>query len=228
VTGVATIAKLHGVDGVQGVMALRVPGALAFRNVAIRVVSTACKMALEGDAGGGGGEGDDFEAEVVSAFGEAFNNIAIHGYRGLAPEPVHIEVDWDEEKIVITAIDTGHIFDPKLVAVPDLEQLHERGMGLFIMRSCMDAVEYRPGPPNVLRLVKLRTRREGMLPPPPASHGDAGPPSSPSSQDASFLDAAGSNACPSTLRGPSSGDRGSGVQRVGGSSDQVTEDSRRA
>ncbi len=116
----------------------------------------------------------DFEAEVVSAFGEAFNNIAVHGFRDMAPEPVHIEVDWDDEKLVITFVDTGRIFDPDAVVPPDLDELPEHGMGLFIIRSCMDSVEYRPGPPNVLRLVKLRTgARLGIPPPPPTSSEQA-------------------------------------------------------
>ena len=155
-------------EAVNGVIGLRVPGAIAYRHLAIRLVSTACKMALESDPTQAGTDGD-FEAEVVSAFGEAFNNIAVHGFDGLPPQPVQIEVDWDEEKLVITCVDTGHIFDPDTVALPDLDALPEHGMGLFIMRSCMDQIDYRPGPPNVLRLVKLRARRDGVLPPPPSS-----------------------------------------------------------
>jgi len=174
------------VPGAYGVVGLRVPGALAYRHLAIRLVSTACKMALESDSRDGpashvshdsGGPAShvshdsdgDFEAEVVSAFGEAFNNIAVHGYDGLAPQPVQIEVDWDHEKLVITCVDNGHTFDPETVALPDLDALPEHGMGLFIMRSCMDQIDYRPGPPNVLRLIKLRSRRDGLLPPPPPS-----------------------------------------------------------
>lgn len=155
-------------DGLMGVIGLRVPGAIAYRHLAIRLVSTACKMALEsaGTADSGDGGEPDFEAEVVSAFGEAFNNVAVHGYRDRTPEPVQIEVDWDAEKLTITMIDTGRTFDPESVAPPDLDDLPESGMGLFIMTSCMDEVDYRPGPPNVLRLVKMR-HREGVLPPAP-------------------------------------------------------------
>lgn len=147
-----------------GVIGLRVPGTLAYRHLAIRLVSTACKIALETE-----GDGDhDFEPEVVSAFGEAFNNVAVHSYRGRPAEALQIEVDWDPARLVITMIDTGRTFDPGTISPPDLDDLPERGMGLFIMTSCMDEVDYQPGPPNVLRLVKLR-RREGLLPPPPDS-----------------------------------------------------------
>jgi serine/threonine-protein kinase RsbW len=143
---------------VQGGIALKVPGALCYRHLAIRVVSTACKVA--------GAAGGDFEAEAISACGEAFNNIAIHGYRGRPPGVVCIEVAWSEEHLAITFVDDGKVFDLEEAASsssmpPDLDDLPERGMGLYIIRTCMDGVDYRPGPPNVLRLVKL-TRRRGV------------------------------------------------------------------
>jgi serine/threonine-protein kinase RsbW len=153
-------------EAISGMIGLRVPGALAYRHLAIRLVSTACKMALDVPADrqsfSQAESGDDFEAEVVSAFGEAFNNIAVHGFAGLAPGPVQIEVGWDEEKLVITCVDSGRTFDPDAVALPELDELPEGGMGLFIMRSCMDEVAYQPGPPNVLRLVKFLGRGSGV------------------------------------------------------------------
>jgi serine/threonine-protein kinase RsbW len=99
---------------------------------------------------------DEFEAQTVSAFGEAFNNIAIHSYRAGPPGDVDIEIESDGGGIVIRLMDTGTSFDPASVIPPDMEDLPESGMGLFIMHSFMDEVEYRPGSPNVLRLVKRR------------------------------------------------------------------------
>lgn len=136
-----------------GVIGLHVPGVLAYRHLAIRLVSAACKMADPSDADD---ETSDFEAEVISAVGEAFNNIALHGYAGMTPGPVQIEADWDARRLVITMIDEGRTFDPAGAAPPNLEEPSERGMGLFIMTRCMDEIDYQPGPPNVLRLVKLR------------------------------------------------------------------------
>jgi serine/threonine-protein kinase RsbW len=154
-------------DRLLGVIGLRVPGSLAYRHLAIRFVATACKIALDADT-----DANDFEPEVISAFGEAFNNVAVHGFRDVPAEPVQIEIDWDDEKLVITMIDTGRTFDPASVAPPELDDLPESGMGLFIMTSCMDVVDYQPGPPNVLRLVKMR-QREGLLPPAPGNRGSA-------------------------------------------------------
>jgi hypothetical protein len=141
----------------------------------------------------------EFEHDVVSAFGEAFNNVAQHGYGGAAPGALHVEVDWDDDKLVVTMIDDGRTFDPGTIVAPDLDEMPESGMGWFIMGRCMDEVDYRPGPPNVLRLVKLRKQRDGLLPPPPG--GDGGPPSSAgaTSREASQLQ---------------DGGRGSGIQPV--------------
>lgn len=205
----------------RGVIGLRVPGAIGYRHLAIRLVTTACKMAL--DASGPGAEAQaageasdegkaapgDFEAEVVSAFGEAFNNVAVHGFRDIPPGPVQIEVDWDDEKLTITIVEEGHSFDPNAVAAPDLDALPEGGMGLFIMRSCMDQLDYRPGPPNVLRMVKLRSRtRLGIVPPPPESGART---------DDSGLDHAGSEpsrGVPTVDHVPEEPGRGSGVDLV--------------
>jgi len=140
------------------VIRLRVPGLLKYRDLAVRTVAAVCKLAYDERGPGSRRPGTNFDEEVVSAFGEAFNNIAIHGYRGGPPGEVDIEIESDEGGIVIRLMDTGSSFDPNCVAVPDMADLPESGMGLFIITSFMDEVDYRPGRPNVLRLVK---RREG-------------------------------------------------------------------
>jgi serine/threonine-protein kinase RsbW len=154
---------------------LSLPGALEFRDVAVRVVGGSCKFlgavstpesltAGELNAMGPGGSelSDQFVTEVVSAFSEAFNNLALHGYRDMPPGRIDIEIiavaDAQEEadgtgRLILRITDTGRVFDPSdHMDLPD--ELPERGMGLFIMRSFMDEVTYAPGPPNVLTLVK--------------------------------------------------------------------------
>jgi serine/threonine-protein kinase RsbW len=108
--------------------------------------------------------GDEFEAQAVSAFGEAFNNVAIHGFRDLPPGNVDIEISWTKEQIIIQMTDSGRIFDPDATPLPALDELPEGGMGIFIMRSFMDEVEYKAGPPNVLRLIKRRGSEDERVP----------------------------------------------------------------
>jgi serine/threonine-protein kinase RsbW len=103
-------------------------------------------------------DADDFVDKVVSAVSEAFNNVAIHAYRDLTPGTVDLEMEVSPQGITIRMSDTGHKFEPKLERTPDLKSLPESHMGLYIVRSFMDQVMYRPGNgtsvPNTLTLVK--------------------------------------------------------------------------
>ncbi|MEP7121670.1 MAG: ATP-binding protein [Byssovorax sp.] len=181
---------------------LRVPGTLEYRNLALRAVSEACRIAQHDEW-----EGASLEAQTVSALGEAFNNIAIHSYAGRPPGDVTVEISWTRDEIVMQITDEGLSFDPELVELPDLDALPEGGMGLFIIRSFMDEVDYQAGPPNVLRLVKRRTTRaEGEMAPmsrrsnPLAGSGTRG---------------SSSGGSGSTARGPAGPDRGSESARSG-------------
>ncbi|HXU84118.1 MAG TPA: ATP-binding protein [Polyangia bacterium] len=94
---------------------------------------------------------------VISAVGEAFNNIAVHGYRDAHPGMVEIDVAVDRRGLAVEMRDYGRSFDPRHATPPDLDALPESGMGIFIMNEVMDEVDYRPGRPNVLTLVKRLT-----------------------------------------------------------------------
>lgn len=132
---------------------LRFPGLLPYRDVALRVVSASCKIASK-LGGGTHRPSKDFADQVVSACGEALNNIFIHGYRNLPPGEVVVEIDFEPKRLVLRILDDGHSFDPSLIPPPDLDGLPESGMGLFIIRSFMDVVTYEPGRPNTLLLAK--------------------------------------------------------------------------
>jgi serine/threonine-protein kinase RsbW len=135
---------------------LTVPGSLIYRDLVLRVASSACKLTrAESD------RADDFDNEVVSAFGEAFNNICIHGYAGRPAGEVEIELDIAPGVITIRVRDDGRSFDPTIAQEVPPSGLRESGMGLYIMRSFMD-LSYRSGPPNVLCLSKRRTSSSGQ------------------------------------------------------------------
>ena len=124
---------------------IEIPGELAYRDMTVRMVSAAARLVDGGD--------DDFIAEVISAFGEAFNNIAIHGYRD-HPGSIDIAIDFGANWITIGLSDRGHAFDVTTSPAPDLDALPESGMGIYILRSFMDEVTYAPGDPNVLTMTK--------------------------------------------------------------------------
>ncbi len=100
----------------------------------------------------------DFETKVVSAVSEAFNNVAIHAYRGGSVGAIEVELEQLGEGLTVRLFDRGVAYDPTTRRVPNLAELPESNMGLHLMHSCMDGVEYRPGDPphtpNVLTLTK--------------------------------------------------------------------------
>lgn len=146
-------------------MKLSVPGTLRYRDVVLRVVASACKLmrTLSSPKQDPSRDSDGFDDKVVSAVGEAFNNVAIHAYRDRPAGSVDIEFELAEAGITIRIVDHGRRFEPKREKLPDLEALPESHMGLYIMRSFMDEVTYQPGPEdgvaNVLTMSKRFTPR---------------------------------------------------------------------
>ena len=125
-------------------------GLLEHRDVALRAVSAACKLVTRRPQRP---EWNEFRMHVVSAVGEAFNNIVLHGYAGKNEGVIEMEIRTDPDHITIELRDYGESFDLDAVATPNLDLLPESGLGIFIMRAFM-SIRYRPGRPNVLTLSK--------------------------------------------------------------------------
>jgi len=103
------------------------------------------------------GPDGNFRNEMVTAFGEAFNNIVIHGYRGRSDGMLDIEAEMAPTMMTIRLIDTGREVDFNDVEPPDLTTMPESGMGVFMIHALVDEVIYRGGSPNVLSLTKRTT-----------------------------------------------------------------------
>ncbi len=127
------------------------PGTLQYRAVALRVVSAACSLAARDRRPS---PDHPFDDELISAFGEAFNNIAIHGYRGVPVREIEVEIEAAEDAIVIRMADWGRSFDFDDAPVPELVEPAEGGFGVYIIKAFADEVSYRPGSPNVMTLTK--------------------------------------------------------------------------
>jgi serine/threonine-protein kinase RsbW len=141
---------------------LKVPCSLEYRDLAMRTVAAGCKLvrAQKLDAATGRWQPDyEFDDHVISAFGEAFNNVVIHGDNPVGSE-LEVELDARAGQLTIRLMDYGKSFDISSVPVPDLDALPESGMGLFIIRSCMDDVSYAPGRPNVLTMTRYDGQRK--------------------------------------------------------------------
>lgn len=139
-------------------ISVTIPGELPYRWVVLRAAEAACKLVREAKAGPESPGDLRFEAEVVSAVGEAFNNVVMHGYRGRSLDAVCVDLEPDDRGLVVRMRDHGAAFDPTAGEVRRPRRFSEWGMGLFIIRSFMDSMAYQAGrpphEPNVLRMEK--------------------------------------------------------------------------
>ncbi len=138
-----------------------VPASLRYRSVIIRVVASACRLLSEPEISLESVQheidlSERFDAELVSAVSEIFNNVVIHGHHGgNSRATISMRVDVGARELRVTISERGERFDERAVAIrPDLRALPEGGLGLYIARSCVDELEYRPGPTNFWHLTK--------------------------------------------------------------------------
>jgi serine/threonine-protein kinase RsbW len=157
--------KGRGLDQLP-IVQLQLPGELDYRELVTRTVSLACKIATSARPH----TSPEFTNELVSAVGEAFNNIAIHGFRDSEAQQVTILVELEDTHVRVELRDNGQSFQPEAVAVPDMDSLPESGMGLFIIRSFVDKMEYKAGSPNVLALTKFIDRSPSAQDDSPGNH----------------------------------------------------------
>lgn len=143
-------AARNGIMHVPALIRIQMLGILDHRDVALRAVSAACKLVTRRPTGP---EWNEFRMHVVSAVGEAFNNIVLHGYAGRDDGVIEMEIRTRRDRIAIELRDYGASFDPTSVPPPDFDSLPESGLGLFIIKAFM-TISYRAGRPNVLTLTK--------------------------------------------------------------------------
>lgn len=97
---------------------------------------------------------------IILAVDEACTNIIKHAYKLSPKGEIIIRIDYDEEKFTITIIDYGKSFEPDRVPRPDLQKYYREhrvgGLGMYLMKSLMDNVEYItvPGKYNQVLLSK--------------------------------------------------------------------------
>lgn len=138
------------------------PGAA--RRVVLRTDSLLANVELVGRAVRGlcsaaGMPGRDC-AHVELALVEAVNNVIRHAYHGEGGHPVEVVFTSDPECITIEVADEGDAMPPRPSPVfdfdpNDLEHLPEGGMGLFLIHTVMDSVEYRSfGGRNALAMTR--------------------------------------------------------------------------
>ncbi len=139
----------------DAIVKLSVPGSTASRGQVLEAVERACRQFTAHQSRSVEG----FVNEMLSAVGEAFNNIAIHAYDDSNRRSVYVEISFENDFVTTTLKDFGVAFRPRPRVDLDLSRvgprdLPESGMGMFIMRAFVDEIVYTPGSPNVLQLRK--------------------------------------------------------------------------
>ena len=132
----------------SGRLAVSVPARIEYRDAVGALLMEVCRGELPGDPGTVLGH------HLVSAFNEAFNNAVLHAYAGRPTGAIDVALEIAPPRVELRVADHGQSFDPRSVREPDLDALPEGGLGLYIMRSFMNEVDYHAGDPNVLTLVK--------------------------------------------------------------------------
>jgi serine/threonine-protein kinase RsbW len=133
------------------VIAVRIPSRLELLAVLDRVSDSVCqRLAFD----------EDTAAQVSMSVIEAGTNAIQHGHHRDASKPVDIEFRLLPDTLEVVVSDSGSGFDLSAVngdvTSPD-HLLDARGRGIFIMRSCMDRVDFRfTGGGTEVRLVKNR------------------------------------------------------------------------
>jgi len=115
---------------------MRMPSRLELLGVLDKVADSLCeRMRFD----------DDARSRVTMSVIEAGTNAIQHGHRRDASKPVDIEFHVLPDALEILVHDSGKGFDLSKVngnvTTPD-HLLDVRGRGIYIMRECMDTVEY--------------------------------------------------------------------------------------
>lgn len=106
--------------------------------------------------------------DLKLAMDEACSNIIIHGYAGMNPGSIILNLDVDSERAVMRITDFGQPFEPSESPKPDVDAALENkpmgGFGLYFIYKTMDKVGYETKEDgNHLTLIKniSKFRRDG-------------------------------------------------------------------
>jgi serine/threonine-protein kinase RsbW len=100
-------------------------------------IATTCRRA---------GCDDDVIFDLQLAVDEACTNVIQHGYAGMDPGAIILELKLEPEQVVARLTDFGRVFEPSVAPKPDvhaaLEDRPMGGFGLYFIYSVMSAVDY--------------------------------------------------------------------------------------
>ncbi len=89
---------------------------------------------------------DDTAYDLKLAIDEACTNVVQHGYAGMNPGSIMLDMMVRDDEVEVRLTDFGHPFEPSSAPKPDitlpLEERPAGGFGLFFIYETMDKVDY--------------------------------------------------------------------------------------
>lgn len=113
------------------------------------------------------GFSDEEVSNIEIAVDEACTNVIKHAYGNDSKMPIQLIIKVDSDKLTVLITDHGKGFDPKKLRPLDmrdyLAKMRVGGLGVHLMRTLMDEVEFniQPGKRNQLRMVKYFVKDGG-------------------------------------------------------------------
>jgi len=93
---------------------------------------------------------EETAGKIMLAVDEACTNVIKHAYEFNPGNDLDIEVECSGRKFEVRITHSGKSFDPEAVKSPNMREYLRRyqrgGLGMHLMRSLMDAVEYKSLP----------------------------------------------------------------------------------
>lgn len=98
--------------------------------------------ALAGEGASLAGFGDEDRGRIEIAVVEGFSNIIRHGYGGRTDQRIELRLRVPEGTFRIEMDDWATFVDPSRIASRPLDDVRPGGLGVHLMRSTMDVVDY--------------------------------------------------------------------------------------
>jgi anti-sigma regulatory factor (Ser/Thr protein kinase) len=113
---------------------------------------------LAGEGATLAGFADEDRDRIELAVVEGFTNVIRHGYKGATDRRIDVRMSLPERALRFEIEDWGTWVDPSKIVSRPLDQVRPGGLGVHLMKSTMDVVEYRKNPHGGTTLV-LEKRR---------------------------------------------------------------------
>lgn len=115
------------------------------------------------------GFSDEEVSKIALAVDEACTNVIKHAYEFDPGKKIMVVVKPNKGAFEISITDNGKRFNPDKLQAPDMKEylshFRKGGLGVYLMKSLMDKVEYSsaPGTRNEVRLIKYLNSPKRMV-----------------------------------------------------------------